>query len=69
MPHGKGAKPHHKPYRGPWPEEHRSVPGRAGAPASQSGHGDSHPQGASHKTFQKVPVQAPKPAGGGRAPG
>lgn len=70
MPHRKGAKPlHHKPYRGPWPEEHKSVPGRAGLPSPPHPHGEAHPVGATHGTFQKIPVQTPKPAGGGRTAG
>jgi len=29
MPGKKGGKPgHHKPYKGPWPEQHTAIPGR-----------------------------------------
>ena len=55
----KGGKTHHKPYKGPWPENHPSIPGREAHPSAVHGRGDlSH---APHQSpVQKVPPQAPK---------
>jgi len=55
----KGGKSGHKPYKGPWPENHPSIPGRAPAPGGEHSHptaGHTPPQTPVHK----VPPQTPK---------
>lgn len=55
--HGKTA--HHKTYKGPWPEEHSGIPGRAPktgkAPdkSTLAGHPNAAP-------IHKIPPQTPK---------
>ena len=57
----KGKKgTHHKPYKGPWPEEHNpSVPGRDGKDEKLKE--KTHPQGGSGAPQgHKIPPPAPK---------
>lgn len=50
---------HHKPYSGPWPEQHPSIPGRATKTDAGKDKGGlpGHPNAAQ---IQKIPPQAPK---------
>jgi len=54
-----GGTARHKPYGGPWPEQHASIPGRATKPgeAKDKGGLPGHPNAAQ---IQKIPPQAPK---------
>lgn len=54
-----GSNPRHKPYGGPWPEQHASIPGRAvkTGEAKDKGSLPGHPNAAQ---IQKIPPQAPK---------
>lgn len=54
---GKGG--HHKQYRGPWPEQHSAIPGRAAK--TGGGVDKARPEGAPHQTpVHKIPPQTPK---------
>jgi hypothetical protein len=50
-----------KPYKGPWPEEHRSIPGRAPTTGTPGGHDRSDKAHTPPQTpVHKVPPQTPK---------
>ncbi len=55
----QGHSQHHKPYRGPWPELHSSIPGRKGP---EGPHESAPPHEVIHQTTQvhKIPPQTPK---------
>jgi hypothetical protein len=50
---------HHKPYKGPWPEEHSGIPGRAAKTGKEAGKPkpDRTPQ---QTPVHKIPPPAPK---------
>lgn len=55
----QGKYPHHKPYNGPWPEQHPSIPGRAvkAGQGKEKGGLTGHPNATS---IHKIPPQTPK---------
>ena len=56
-----GRTPTHKPYNGPWPEQHPSIPGRADRTAKTSGGHPAVTHAEAHVTpVHKIPQQTPK---------
>ena len=57
--HGRTAP--QKPYSGPWPEQHPSIPGRAERAVKTSGDHPADTHDEAHVTpVQKIPPQTPK---------
>ena len=54
-----GRTSHHKPYSGPWPEQHPSIPGRAvkTSQGKEKGNLSGHPNAT---PVHKIPPQTPK---------
>lgn len=54
-----GGTARHKPYSGPWPEQHPSIPGRTDKPV-ESQDKESLPGHPNAAQIQKIPPQAPE---------